>query len=84
MLRVAPGQAEIHTKDTDIVYVLDGEATGGFQHHSTLVLNSREDSLRSCFDPVIAAIVAAVRRAVVEISRPSPRVASFAHGGTEV
>jgi glc operon protein GlcG len=25
--RVAPGQAEIHAKETDIIYVLDGEAT---------------------------------------------------------
>ena len=25
--RVTPGQAEIHSKDTDVVYVLDGEAT---------------------------------------------------------
>jgi uncharacterized protein GlcG (DUF336 family)/quercetin dioxygenase-like cupin family protein len=25
--RATPGQAEIHTKDTDVVYVLDGEAT---------------------------------------------------------
>jgi glc operon protein GlcG len=25
--RVAPGQAEIHTRETDVIYVLDGEAT---------------------------------------------------------
>jgi len=44
--RSTPGQAEIHTRDTDVVYVLDGEATLTTGGHAVEAKTTGPDELR--------------------------------------
>ena len=44
--RSTPGQAEIHTKDTDVVYVLEGEATLTTGGHAVDAKTTAPDELR--------------------------------------
>ena len=44
--RTAPGQAEIHARDTDVLYVLDGEATLVTGGHAVSTKTTAPDELR--------------------------------------
>jgi len=44
--REKPGQAEIHTKDTDVIYVLDGTATFITGGEAVNAKNTATDELR--------------------------------------
>jgi len=44
--RITPGQAEIHTKDTDVIYILQGEATFITGGHAVEAKTTAQDELR--------------------------------------